>query len=86
MEWLQIGGQRCTSKEALRRFFRNLSGHDPDMPDLDGGGAAVCPAPEPRPKAPAGSAMALRAQHKVADAVREALSMPLRPIPALTTV
>ncbi|MEN6457779.1 MAG: DUF1580 domain-containing protein [Thermoguttaceae bacterium] len=35
LESLQVGGTRCTSKEALVRFFRRLtSGHAADVPEV----------------------------------------------------
>jgi hypothetical protein len=37
LESIQVGGTRCTSREALQRFFERLSGSDPDGP---GGGQA----------------------------------------------
>jgi Protein of unknown function (DUF1580) len=35
LESIQVGGTRCTSREALQRFFERLSGPDPTRP---GGG------------------------------------------------
>jgi hypothetical protein len=32
LEIIQIGGTRCTSREALQRFFERLSGPDPAGP------------------------------------------------------
>jgi hypothetical protein len=32
LETIQIGGTRCTSREALQRFFERLSGPDPAGP------------------------------------------------------
>jgi hypothetical protein len=41
LETLQCGGSRCTSREALQRFFERLSGPDPTGP----GGSHADPAP-----------------------------------------
>jgi Protein of unknown function (DUF1580) len=32
LESIQVGGTRCTSREALQRFFERLSGPDPTGP------------------------------------------------------
>lgn len=32
LESIQIGGTRCTSREAMQRFFERLSGSDPTGP------------------------------------------------------
>jgi hypothetical protein len=46
LETIQIGGTKCTSQEALRRFFNRLAGpgHDPSV----AAGSARHPAPDRR--------------------------------------
>lgn len=48
LETLQIGGTRCTSDQALQRFFERLSAADPDF--LPCGNPVGDPAPTRRPR------------------------------------
>jgi hypothetical protein len=41
LETIQVGGTRCTSMEALERFFHRLSTHSPPASSEKGGAKAA---------------------------------------------
>ena len=67
LEWMQAPGFRCTSVQALKRFFARLSG-DIDDPGA-GAGASVPTGPRPAP-----ASLGVRAQRKVEAAVQSVLA------------
>ncbi len=78
LEWIQVGGRRCTSVQALSRFFNGPDaadgGGEPDRrDDPGGGGPAGAPVPvQPRPS-PAPLGARAKAQRQVDERVREAI-------------
>ena len=71
LEWTQTGGQRCTSVQALKRFFDSLT--KDSFGDCEGSGGGVpTPPAGPRP-APAPLGARAKAHRKAERAVREVL-------------